>query len=143
MIVEHVEIIEKPSFIDYLRSGWQINLHVAIDFTASNGESSLVSSLHYLGEFNQYEQAILSVGSILEMYDQDKSFPVYGFGGLPRYFGGNQISHCFNLNGNAMNPDVLGTQGILHAYRTNLPNISLSGPTYFSHFLNQVVLNVK
>jgi len=52
MIVDHIELIEKPSFIDYLRSGWQINLHVAIDFTASNGESSLVSSLHYLGEFN-------------------------------------------------------------------------------------------
>lgn len=52
MIIEHIELIEKPSFIDYLRSGWQINLHVAIDFTASNGESSLASSLHYLGDFN-------------------------------------------------------------------------------------------
>ena len=49
MIIDHIELIEKPSFIDYLRSGWQINLHVAIDFTASNGESSLASSLHYLG----------------------------------------------------------------------------------------------
>jgi hypothetical protein len=89
MIVEHAEVIEKPSFIDYLRSGWQINLHVAIDFTASNGESSVPTSLHYLGQFNQYEQAIQSVGSILEVYDNDRSFPVYGFGGVPRYFGGN------------------------------------------------------
>ncbi len=47
MIVEHIELIEKPSFVDYLSSGWQINLHVAIDFTASNGDSLLASSLHY------------------------------------------------------------------------------------------------
>jgi hypothetical protein len=55
MVVDSIRIIEKPSFIDYLRSGWQINLHVALDFTASNGESSLPTSLHYLGGFNQYE----------------------------------------------------------------------------------------
>jgi hypothetical protein len=50
--VEYINLVEKPSFIDYLRSGWQINLHVAIDFTASNGESSMPNSLHYLNEFN-------------------------------------------------------------------------------------------
>lgn len=33
-------LIEKPSFIEYLRSGWQINFTVAIDYTASNGEYS-------------------------------------------------------------------------------------------------------
>jgi hypothetical protein len=55
MIIDHIELNEKPSFIDYLRSGWQINLHVAIDFTASNGESSMANSLHYLGNFNQYD----------------------------------------------------------------------------------------
>jgi len=60
---------------------------VAIDFTASNGESSMPNSLHYLGDFNQYEQAISAVGSILEVYDNDRSFPVYGFGGVPRFMG--------------------------------------------------------
>jgi len=108
MVIDHIELIEKPSFIDYLRSGWQINLHVAIDFTASNGESSMANSLHYLGNFNQYDQAISSVGSILELYDNDKCFPVYGFGGIPRYYDMKTVSHCFNLNGNPMNPDVYG-----------------------------------
>ena len=88
--VEFINLVEKPTFIDYLRSGWQINLHVAIDFTASNGESSMPNSLHYLGDFNQYEQAITAVGSILEVYDNDRSFPVYGFGGVPRFLGLNQ-----------------------------------------------------
>lgn len=77
------------------------------------------------------------------MYDNDKCFPVYGFGGIPRYFNANSISHCFNLNGNPANPDVYGAQGILQAYRTNLPHISLSGPTYFSHFLNQVMISIQ
>lgn len=34
------EKIERPSFVDYLRSGWQINLTLAIDYTASNGAPS-------------------------------------------------------------------------------------------------------
>ncbi len=60
---------------------------VGIDYTASNGEYSQPNSLHFLGAINQYEQAISAVGSILEVYDNDRSFPVYGFGGVPRYLG--------------------------------------------------------
>ena len=32
------EIVEQPSFVDYLKSGWYINTYFAIDFTASNKE---------------------------------------------------------------------------------------------------------
>lgn len=39
-------IVERPSFVEYLRSGWNINLTAAIDFTASNGEVFEVNSLH-------------------------------------------------------------------------------------------------
>jgi hypothetical protein len=47
---------------------------------------------------------------ILEEYDQDKSFPVYGFGGkVPEC---KEVSHCFALNGNIFNPDCNGTYGI-------------------------------
>ena len=31
------KVVENPNFVDYLRSGWQMSLSVAIDFTASNG----------------------------------------------------------------------------------------------------------
>ena len=44
--LNRVELIEKPCFVDYLRSGWNINMSVAIDFTASNGELSDENSLH-------------------------------------------------------------------------------------------------
>lgn len=65
-------VIQKPSFVDYLRSGWYINMSVAIDFTASNGEPIEPQSLHRIDPSgmrpNQYESAIQSVGSILEPY---------------------------------------------------------------------------
>jgi len=84
------ELIERPMMVDYLRSGWIISLSVAIDFTASNGELSEVNSLHYIDPYNPakmtaYEQAIFQVGNILEPYDSDKQFPVFGFGAKPRF----------------------------------------------------------
>lgn len=63
------KVIENPNFVDYLRSGWQISLSVAIDFTASNGQTSDPKSLHALNDNNQYAQAIRQVGDILEPYD--------------------------------------------------------------------------
>jgi len=52
--------------------------------------------------------------NILKNYDQDKQFPIYGFGGkLP---GDNKASHCFALNGNIFNPEVDDVDGALNAY---------------------------
>jgi hypothetical protein len=104
--MEEFKIIEKPTFFEYLQSGWGISLQVGIDFTGSNGDYTEPSSLHFLSGYNQYEHATRCVGSILESYDSDKSFPVYGFGGVPRYMGVNQVSHCFPLNGNLKNPEI-------------------------------------
>ncbi|MFM7854574.1 MAG: hypothetical protein ACKO96_22275 [Flammeovirgaceae bacterium] len=36
-----------------------------------------------MGPNNQYEAAITHVGGVLENYDYDRNFPVYGFGGVP------------------------------------------------------------
>lgn len=62
-----------------------MNLSLAIDYTASNGAYTNPTSLHSLNGQNQYEKAILCVGSILEAYDYDKSNAVYGFGGIPKF----------------------------------------------------------
>jgi hypothetical protein len=91
-----------PSFVEYLRSGWTVNMSAAIDFTASNGEPFEMNSLHRInnnGELNQYEQAIKSVGNVLEPYAFENRFAVFGFGGVPRFTGSNTVSHCFNLSG--------------------------------------------
>lgn len=58
---ENFTIISKPSFVEYLRSGWSINMSVAVDFTASNGETCEPNSLHRIypnGQLNDYELAI-------------------------------------------------------------------------------------
>mmetsp|Transcript_38901 Transcript_38901/g.59112 ORF Transcript_38901/g.59112 Transcript_38901/m.59112 type:complete len:161 (+) Transcript_38901:761-1243(+) len=67
-------INEQPSFAEYLKSGWHINLSVAIDYTASNGDPKDPDSLHHTNEredgksMNQYEEAMTQVGTILETY---------------------------------------------------------------------------
>jgi copine 5/8/9 len=53
-----------------------------------------------MGPGNQYEQALYNVGGVLEPYDSDRSFPVYGFGGVPTQMGATGTSHCFPINGN-------------------------------------------
>ena len=67
--VDNIVIIPRPNFVDYLRSGWSINTSFSIDFTASNGDIVDADSLHHQDRTgrvqNQYEQAILGVGSII------------------------------------------------------------------------------
>jgi len=111
---------------------------VAVDFTASNGEPNIPTSLHYRSPSapNEYMQAIYATGAILEPYDADRMFPAFGFGGkLPD----GKVYHDFSLNLNPndvraspslplspvslsycfipffLQPRVLGVQGIIDA----------------------------
>ena len=113
LVVDNFEVKQQPSFIDYLRAGWEVSLTVAVDYTASNGEPSQPNSLHYLGAQNQYETAIFNVGQVVEPYDSDKLFPVFGFGGIPRHLGINGVNHCFAMNGNPQYPQIQGIQQIV------------------------------
>ena len=90
-----------------------------------------------MGPNNQYEKALGWVGSIIEPYDSDRSFPVFGFGGIPRHMVLNSTSHCFALNGNPANPDIIGIQNIIETYRGTQQQIGLSGPTYFAPMLDE------
>ena len=40
LVFSQFEVYSRPNFVDYLRSGWQISLVCAIDYTASNGNPS-------------------------------------------------------------------------------------------------------
>ena len=58
LIVDQFSVKEKPTLVDYIRTGLEISLTVAIDYTASNGEPTQPGSLHAMGQQNQYENAI-------------------------------------------------------------------------------------
>ncbi|CAM8984301.1 unnamed protein product [Rhodiola kirilowii] len=123
------------TFLDYLAAGFEFNLMVAIDFTASNGNSRLPDSLHYIdpsGRPNVYHKVVLEVGEVLQVYDSDKRFPAWGFGARPI---DGPVSHCFNLNGSNNYCEVSGIQGIMMAYQSALSNVSLAGPTLFGHVI--------
>ncbi|KAL8199623.1 hypothetical protein R6Q57_013191 [Mikania cordata] len=137
LFVEGYEEKELCSFLDYISSGFELNFMVAVDFTASNGDPQSPSSLHYInysGRLNAYQQAIMEVGEVIQVYDYDKRFPAWGFGG--RIYNGS-VSHCFNLNGNAGSFEVEGVHGIMDAYRNALHTVSLQGPTLFGQVINQ------
>jgi hypothetical protein len=51
---------------------------------------------------------------VLEFYDTDRQFPMYGFGGRAPT---GAVSHCFPLTGDPHKPATQGIQGMLHTYR--------------------------
>ncbi|MBO6244043.1 MAG: hypothetical protein J6O41_05725, partial [Clostridia bacterium] len=132
------EVVKNYIFLDYICGGMQINLTVAVDFTASNGNPDNPMSLHYGGNnSNSYEIAIRSCGNIVAYYNYDQLFHAYGFGG--KFCGNNVVSHCYPLNMNMDNPDIQGIEGIIQAYKNILNQTILCGPSYFHEIINKVV----
>lgn len=115
-----------------------MNLVAAIDYTASNGPTEEPRSLHYFGNKpNAYETALMKVGGVLEEYANDKSFPVFGFGGIPRHLKLVTVSHCFAVNGNKDSPFIRGIETVVKTYKDTLHKIALGGPTLFVPLLTE------
>jgi len=125
-----------PSFLDFIRGGTELCFSVAIDFTASNGEPSLQTSLHFSNPYqpNDYIRALTAVGKVCQDYDTDKWFPALGFGAQvpPDY----KVSHQFSLNGTE-NPNCYMVDGIIQAYSAAIKAVRLYGPTNFAPIINQ------
>lgn len=129
--------------LDFIRGGHQINLTVAIDFTASNGDPRNSTSLHFNSptQPNQYQNAITSIGSILDYYDSDHLYPCFGYGAkLPPDW---QVSHMFPLNFNYQDPHVFGVNGILGAYNNALQQVVLHGPTNMAPVIRQAAMGAR
>lgn len=77
------------------------------------------------------------MGYVIEPYDNDKMFPVFGFGGVPHHCNIRQVNHCFPLNGNINNPEINTIDGIVKEYRNTLEHIELSGPTFFAPMMSE------
>lgn len=131
--------IEKQySFVEYVMGGLQINFTVGIDFTGSNGDPASPDSLHFMNPNvqNEYVQALIAVGNVVQDYDTDKLFPAFGFGAkLPPYA---TVSHEFALNFDDQNPYCAGVGGILQAYHQAVNKVKLWGPTNISPIINHV-----
>lgn len=137
LTVSNAFVEPHPTFQQFIVGGCELSMVVAIDFTGSNGDPMSPSSLHYIdrsgtGRLNQYQHAILSVGRIIEEYDTNKMFSVFGFGARVRMPDGQftPVQHCFPVYGGGV--EVQGTDGVLRAYSDALSNVALSGPTLFA-----------
>ena len=75
---------------------------------------------------------------IIQDYDTDQMYPVYGFGAKLPGAPDAAASHCFALNGNIFKPECNTLQGVLNAYYESLKKVQLFGPTHFSEILKYV-----
>ncbi|GKZ00013.1 hypothetical protein MPSEU_000954700 [Mayamaea pseudoterrestris] len=130
----------KPSFVDYLSGGLEIEMCIAIDFTGSNGDPRIPGTLHYMdsnGRLNDYEKAITAVGSILARYDTNQRFPVWGFGAKF----GSQIQHCFQVGDEA---ELNRIPSVLKAYRNVFQSgLTMSGPTVFAEVIDMAAAKAR
>ncbi|XP_060081518.1 copine-3-like isoform X2 [Ylistrum balloti] len=131
------ELKRPMTFLDYIYGGMQINFTVGIDFTASNGNPRLNSSLHFIDPSrpNEYVQATRAVGNICQDYDSDKLFPALGFGAkLPT----GEVSFEFALNFDPSNPYCNGIEGVIQAYQHCIQAVELYGPTNVAPIIRHV-----
>lgn len=134
--IKNCQLVKEFTFLDYIMGGCQINFTIAIDFTGSNGDPTSPQSLHYINPegYNEYLTAIWAVGNVIQDYDSNKMFPVFGFGAkIPPAW---QVSHEFPVNFNPSNPFCAGIEGVVQAYQHCLPQLKLWGPTNFSPIIN-------
>jgi hypothetical protein len=161
-LLVHEKSAQVKTFFDYFATGGQISLAIGIDLTASNGNPSSPSSLHYRGGDvfypdiafnpdaglyyynNPYQRAIHEIVSILEYYDSDKEYPVYGFGcKLPIGQYQNRLSHCFSLTGDHNQPVVRGVHELFRAYANTVKSVVFWGPSLFAPLINTVATLVR
>ena len=55
LVFENFETYDRPTFVDYLKAEWNIQMIGAIDFSSANGMHGEETFLHNLNEANRYE----------------------------------------------------------------------------------------
>lgn len=101
------------------------------------GDPKKEGTYHYVhppsaNRLNDYEAAIMAVGSILADYDSDGRVPTWGFGA--RRSAAGKVQHVF-LCGDR--EEVEGVQGVLDAYRGMFKSaLHMSCPTDFTEVVS-------
>ena len=140
-----ISIERHPTFTEFIKGKMEITFMVGIDFTGSNGDFSDPTSLHYQSQLqdNAYQTAIKTIGHIIDAYDTDKNYPIYGFGAYFREKDGamtTKVEHAYPL---ADGEEVHGVDGLLDAYKNAVPTVNMSGPTLFQPLIEKAILRAK
>ena len=112
-----------------------MDLSIAIDFTASNGDPDCDYSLHKIkdGFVNNYEKAIRENYIILSQYNKKDRYDVYGFGADINH----EFKEIFNINGTD-DPGIEGLENIIAEYKKTVNNVEFSGGTYFAPIVQEI-----
>ncbi|EPY36958.1 copine I-like protein [Strigomonas culicis] len=137
------QFVKTTTFLEHMKRGLQINIAFSIDFTGSNGNWTHPSSLHYFSPQmpNQYIRAMLAVSDVVQEYDTDRQFPVYGFGAQTPF--PVESIHFFPLTGNYQNAYVNGMQAVVDTYAGLLPQLRFSGPTNFAPTIRAITTGAR
>jgi len=118
------------------------NLIIGVDFTGSNTSSGAKTfngkSLHTIEEglINPYQEVIEIVGKTLEVFDDDKLIPAYGFGDSKTT---NKSVFPFKSD----ESPCKGFEEVLVEYNRVAKSVSLSGPTSFAPLIRKAIDIVK
>ncbi|KAL0238926.1 hypothetical protein PCE1_004617 [Barthelona sp. PCE] len=115
--------------IDEVLNEMHVEVSVAIDFTASNGNPTQPGTLHF-GEQNDYTNALQAL-SVFEPYDLDKRIQMYGFGALMAGLRG--VQHVFKLH---QEPEGVPFDQLVPTYLAKKMNLRYSGPTLLAPVIN-------
>jgi hypothetical protein len=99
--------------------------HVASLYLTHVGDPRKEESLHHFKKdgMNEYETAISKICTILSEYDDDKKYPVWGFGAKKD----GTLHNCFQCG---LEEEVAGVEGILGAYKQAFKSgVVMSKPT--------------
>ncbi|KAL3852583.1 hypothetical protein ACJMK2_016202 [Sinanodonta woodiana] len=131
------KIETEPSFLDFIQGGTEVKFAAAIDFTDSNGDPYLPTSLHYNHPHQRspYGKVIKAIGEIIQDYDTEKLFPVLGFGAI---LPDGTVSHEFPCSLIPNKPYCQGIQGMLDAYDKCLRQVRFSTPTNLAPVINHI-----
>eukprot|EP00727_Mastigamoeba_balamuthi_P001919 m51a1_g11724 hypothetical protein (296) ;mRNA; f:104990-106192 len=123
------------------RSGLESsNLILGIDYTISNVSAGTQTfggrNLHEIvpGQMNPYQQVISTVGRTLEVFDDDKIIPAYGFGDKA-----TTDKTVFSL----AEPDSKGFEQVLQHYNEVTPRVALGGPTSYAPVVRKAIEIVR
>ena len=76
---------------------------------------------------------------ILDCYNSDKMYPMYGFGAnVKNAPEPKKPTHCFALNGNIFRPEVKGTDSMVNAYLNALTKLDFNKERRFSKIIENV-----